>query len=352
MYQQQQFYTQQPQQPTFGGYPGYMYTPRPAPRYTQPVTAELAKLLMQSNDELDIRISNAEKIRNWCTHKEPGTGRVALVPNADGTVTCRTCGTTFRLISDEVIKDLAANGKIQTVEDVQNLAIDIVQTIKVMYTDIPEEFLKNFSQVITIMGKIYDLFKRGSKSFNMIEAFTGNIMPTGVGMNAFQVANGMMNMTVGMPFGAPMGGFYGNPGYPMNGMPQATMPMGGMQMPQQPMAQPGMPVNGVPGYSYGWGMPQQPMAGVPTVDARGNVYPPQQQMPNGPTTMNGQPIVSGYNPFMDGGNLTQSGPGMMSAPVNQQPAPQAQVPQPAPAPAPAVDGIAMSEPTQTKQMIV
>lgn len=105
----QQYYQQIPQQQftPYGQYTGVGYGGRPTPKCTQPVTQEMAKMLNQNADELSIQISNTEKVRNWCTHKEPSNGRIALVDNGDGSVTCRVCGSTFHIIED-LAKDAPA----------------------------------------------------------------------------------------------------------------------------------------------------------------------------------------------------------------------------------------------------
>ena len=319
------------QQPFFNGYNGYSYGPRPAPKCTQPVTPELSKMLIQQNDELDIRISNTDKVRNWCTHKEPPTGRLALVENQDGTVTCRVCGETFHIVEDP-------EKEIQAISD---KAVDIVQTIKTIYVDAPEEFIKNFSQVISMIKKLPDLMKRANKNFGLYEVFTGSVMPNNPGYNSFQAANGILNgFNVFQPQQMPMGmGMNMGMGYQPQPQPQAFFgqqpPMGQPMMGQQPQQAPA----GYP--QQQWAQP--PVMGQPTVpqvDQFGNVIPGQPMMPNGPTTMGGAPMAPGYNPMVN----TQAVPGAMTAPVPTGPAQTA---------APATDGgYPTQEPVQTKQMTV
>ena len=48
---------------------GYTAPNRPQPRFTQPVTNEMSKLVLANDDELSVKISQNEKIKNMCTHK-------------------------------------------------------------------------------------------------------------------------------------------------------------------------------------------------------------------------------------------------------------------------------------------
>ena len=295
-------YQQNYGQPAFGAY-GFNYGPRPQPKYTQPITPELAKMLNQQNDELDIRISNTEKVRNWCTHKEPGTGRLALVDNGDGSVTCRVCGETFHLAYDED-KVVAEN---------VDKVVDYLQTIKAMYVDIPEEFLKAYSQTKSMVEKIKDLMPRAKKNFSTYEVFQNAVYPNYSGVNHFQAANGILSGV--NPF-----------------------------MPQQPMMGYGYPYGQVPAQQPGmWAQPpmqQMQMPAAPQINPwDGNVTPAQMQaMPMAPTTIGGIPMTPGYNPLMNTGM-----PGAMTAPAPTAPVPAAPV---------AAEGLPVQEPTQTKQMTV
>ena len=282
-------------QPMYGGFPqqnqnGFAYGARPAPHATQPVTPDLQKMLHQNNDELDIRISNVDKIRNWCTHKEYGTGRMALVPTGNkdeegnAEVTCRVCGATFYLINDIVAKS----------KKVSEDCINIIQTAKAQFMDAPEDFIKSYSQLISMLGLLPKIAAKASKNFGLYENYTGNIYQSNPGVNAFQAFNSIVS------------------GYPMNYPQQAPMgygmPQAGFGMPQAPMGY------GMPQHGYGMppqGYPQQapmnngaiPMGGqvmpqAPQIDANGNVIP-NYGMPNAPTTMNGMPMQPNFNPLVN-----------------------------------------------------
>lgn len=187
-------------------------------KITQPVTMELSKVLQKEDNMMDMRISKPDSIKNMCTHKNPSTGEAALVDNHDGTFTCKICGETFHLIQDPV----------NQIEDATNMMIDILQTIKFLYISAPEDMVKNYFQIISLLKKAPYLFRKGNESFNNAEAFgTGGPIPNGMQPNVFATVNGMINGI--NPF---QGGFmqpqpYGQP-Y-MNYGYQATPPMAPQQ---------------------------------------------------------------------------------------------------------------------------
>lgn len=331
MYQQQ--FQQYPQ---YGAY-GYGYAGRPTPKCTQPVTPELSKMLNQNSEELSVQISNTEKIRNWCTHKEPGTGRIALVHNPqdpEDLVTCRVCGAKFHIINDLVAKSSEA----------ATLANDVLQTIKTIYLDISEDFLKAYSQTGTMFQLLPKLAEKAANNFGLYEAYSGNLYPNGPGMNTFQAASNIIG-GFNVFGGQPMGGYYGYPqqqpmGQPMMyGQPPMGQPMG--QQPQQMIyGQPpmGQPMGQYPNGAIPMGgavMGQQPMGQptVPQIDPNGNVVPGGSMAPPSVNTMGNVP-VGGYNPFVaqPGGVAPPPAPtGPQQATVQQQ---------------------TVNDPQQTKQIVV
>ena len=320
-------YQQNYQQPFYGN--GFTYGARPMPKCTQPVTVELQKVLNQQSNELDIRISNTDKVKNWCTHKEPTTGRMALVENSDGTVTCRVCGETFHMVDMTLEQVKAACATV----------VDILQTIKVMYLDSPEEFTKAFYQTLSMIAKIPDLWERANKNFSLYENYTGNVFNNNPSVNSFAAANGILGgfgvFGQQMPMGGYGYGYYGNPAAPQGWPMQGQAPMQQQVAPQpvnpQMMQQMGQMTNpGGPWATPNPGWPTQGQATMPYVDQNGQVMP---GAPMGPTTMNGNPMAPGFNPLVNNGS-----PGAaMSAPAPTGPATQQ---------------TATAEPTQTKTMTV
>lgn len=216
-----------------GGYPpqpGMQYAPRPTAKMTQTLTAEQIKSLRNNGGTFDLNISPEQGLKAICTHKE--NGNIVLVENSDGTVTCPICGANFTLCYLE-------NNQ---VEEVVRAVTDVIQSVKTMYLDIPEEMAKNYMMVLPLLEKLPKLYEISRNNFNMYDQSnvtnqTGNMF----GFNAlnafaspaFATMPGMMgngNPAFGMNMAAPM-----NPGF----MPQAGfMPQPGY--PQQPVGNPFM----------------------------------------------------------------------------------------------------------------
>ena len=292
--------------PTYQPMPMYGYTMpnRPQPRNTQPITQEMSKMIFSQEDDLSVKISPIEKLKNQCTHKIPGTGQLALVDNGDGKYTCRVCGESFHLIMDP--------GK-EIVETTERMR-DILQSIKTMYLDIPENFVKEYFQLITLLERAPALFEKASKNFQMYDQYQTSPMAVYPGMNSFQQVNSMVG------------------GYNMGGiMPQAMYPNyaygapGYQQYPGQPVGQQ-VPVTQA--------QPQQQWP----VNAYGQPIPPAPQMQ--------QPVMNGYDP---NGN-----PLMYSAPTNgtSAPAPTGPAPAAGVVPQQVQQQTANGEVTQTKAFTI
>lgn len=263
----------------------WVYGTQPQPRFTQPLTQEMARMLHQQDDRLSVKISQPDMWRNMCTHKKTdGSGQLALVNNPDGSVTCTVCGETFNLI-DEGEKDI---------ENACKKVIDIMQTAKAMFVDIPEEFTKEYFQTMTLISRLPDLYKKAGANFSNYEMYTGSAFPVQAGINTFQQLGNMLTVN------------------PMMGQQNMYNPAM-----QQAMAYP-QP------YPQGMGQPQfyQPM--------------PNQQVPQGVAPQ--QP--AGYYPAQ--GMVPGANPMAYGAPVQPTPAPTG----PADVQAPT------GEVTQTKQFKV
>lgn len=311
--------------PMFNQQMGFGAGPKPQTKATQPVTQEMSRLVYQNDDQLDVKISKIDSIKNQCTHKEPGTGNIALVPNPDGTVTCRTCGETFRLVTD-------LDG---TIDKIVNDVVDVMQTVKLMYLDAPEEFVKQYFQCITLLKKLPMVYRRSAANFSAHEMYSGNAYPVYGGynpnQNAFAAFNNMMGAT---PYSGPTPGY--NPGFvdPRYGYGYQATP------PQQPAGYPnpnvgGVPPQAAPGFAGGY-PPQQPQpnpmqqpnpyAGggyvTPSFTQQGYVNAPQPQAtpmsgaPNGNPMAYGTPNTGAGAAPTGNDTTTQPGAGSIVPPAN------------------------------------
>lgn len=105
-------------------------------------------------------LTEEDKDFGLCTHKDPDNGNeFSLVENADGTHTCSICEETFNISSykqDTLIK-MASD------------MIDIIQNIKLMYIDIPEDILREYSILIPLLKNIPQLYRQANSNFEIYD---------------------------------------------------------------------------------------------------------------------------------------------------------------------------------------
>ncbi len=203
---------------------GGQYQPVPQARMTQPLTVEQIKLLRNQTPAFTLDVSEEDMLRSRCTHKTLD-GKFAIIHNndAEGTVTCSICGAQFSLM--EAPKESA--------EAAVRLIVDLLQSIKTYYVDMPDSVAIQFFQMIPFIEKVPKLYEIALNNFNKYnETGMGNQSPNMYGFNMLGA------ITSPMAYGMPMGGM------PMGGMPMGGMPMGGMPMGGMPMG--GMPMGGYP----------------------------------------------------------------------------------------------------------
>lgn len=258
--------------PQFGGVPQGIngtgmqfngFNPQQIPQMKNHLTQEEIQKLIQKENQFSLAITETEKLRAACSHRwnQPQQNGMldAITESPDGTCKCAICGYEFSPIDINTTPDLLDN----TVRDM----LDILQTIKMLYVDMPDDVAKQFFTVIPLLERVPKLFERAAKSwmkydntgngygfnnknmnivnlFNMMSGYlSGGMQP-----NAYQQAPqmqfqqpmmnpGMMPNMMGQPM---MGsnGFVQQPGYMPNTMGYAYNPMMGQVPQQQPVAAP------------------------------------------------------------------------------------------------------------------
>lgn len=203
------------------------------PKFTNPLTEEDKKSL-KNQGGFSLIVSDKDMKKAICTHKDGD--QISLRENSDGTVTCWICGETFSLV------DLQESG----VENITKEFIDVLQSIKTYYLDIPDGVVREFFQMIPFIQKTPEIFKIATNNFQSYE----NPMTTPMNQSyqMFGMYDAISNPAYS--FNPGYGGF-GQPapmqGYnaPMGAVPQYAM---GQQMPQntQPVGQFGYVDNAAP----------------------------------------------------------------------------------------------------------
>lgn len=235
----------------FGGmFPqGQQYTPNRKPRFTNPLTEEDKKSL-KTQGGFNLLVDEKDMKKAICTHKDGD--QISLKPNEDGTFTCWICGETFNLLDMQK----------QSVEEVTNNFIDILQSIKTYYLDIPAGVVTEFFQMIPFIKKTPEIYQIALNNYHGYETpMTGPNYPNN---NMFGMYDAMANP-----------GYAYNPNYgyqqPMGFAPQYQPPMG-YQPPQYPQgmpmgAAPTMPQNAQPVGQFGYVDNSAPVGSVPPQNA-------------------------------------------------------------------------------------
>jgi len=239
------------------------YANQQKPSMVQLSEEEIKILENSRKDDFSIKLSKIDQIRSKCPHRR--NGEYTLHANNDGSHTCTICGETFELV------DLTK----EEVEIKVNELIDILQSVKTFYMDIPTNILNDYMLIIEMLKKTPKLYEFAVENFQRYDVGIHNNRH--VGNNGFAALGNILGGGMGFP-NMPMN----NPGGMNNGMMMGQQ-YGGMPMGQQ---YGGMPM----GQQYG-GMPMgqqnnafyQNNGGDPTRQMNTGYMPQQNQAPQAPT---------------------------------------------------------------------
>ena len=201
--------------------------------FCQTLTEEEMKSLEQAQDEFTLGITKEDQLRAICMHRDINGHNMLDSDPVTGQAKCKICGETFNIVdrcSDQDIEDAVKN------------LIDILQTTKTLYVDMPADAAKKFYTILALLKKVPGLYKVSVENFSKHE-------------------NAMNNWRFGQT----------------NAVNEYNMLYSGYPMMQQPMVNP----------AYAGFAPQQPVMGYPT---------PQQNQGN-PFGFNGTPV---YQPQVQG----------------------------------------------------
>lgn len=206
------------------------------------LTNEEIQSLMKNNNVLSIELTPEEALRAGCTHWFDD-GRPSLTSNNDGTVTCTICGATFMPFSQD---DDPAEIK-QNVKDIVQGVVDVLQTLKQLYIDMPAESVKKYFILIPMLQKLPDLYEQGLKDYrknnpgNENMNFYNNSNSVSIGMLKSIIGGGFYNQQPAynpygqQPYGYNNAGMYQQPNGFYGQQPQQQNPFG---YNAQPMNQP------------------------------------------------------------------------------------------------------------------
>lgn len=233
---------------------GYQYAGfqgSPAQKFTNVLTPEQIQKLQQKGDQFSLTVTEEEFLRGVCNHRSAdGTHDTLVYDSITGEARCTTCGYVFRPIE--------ADCSPATIQDNVDRIIDILQTIKLMYVDLPAEAAKEYFQIIPLIGKIPKLFEFAAKNMSKHELSMWQYNDKNMGaMKMFNNLQGLFNGGMYNPqMAQPMGmGYQAAPMY----NPQMAQPQMGMGYQAAPMGN----AFGYPGAQMGYQAAAQNYAYTP-----------------------------------------------------------------------------------------
>lgn len=240
---------------------GYQFQGQQVQKVMNVLTDAEIKELQQSTSQFSLGLTERESLQAACNHRSAdGTQDTLVFDQATGIARCTICGYEFRPIEPEVSYD--------TIKEAADRIVDILQTIKIMYTELPGPAAREYFQIIPLIGKVPQLFEFAAKNFAKHEYNAWNYNNRNMGGAAmFQNLNNMFGASMNMGMQQPQYNAYA----------------------QQPNAQVGYPNpamnNGAPmmGNAFGYpGASQQPQMGYAPM-TQGYQYNPNQATPVAPT---------------------------------------------------------------------
>ena len=223
--------------PQMGGYQFNGYQNQQVPKVMNTLTNEEIKELQQSASQFTLGLTSKEVLQGACNHRSAdGTSDTLVFDQNTGIARCTICGYEFRPIE--------ADTSYESIKDAADRIVDILQTIKIMYTELPAGAAREYFQIIPLIGKIPQLFEFAAKNFAKHEYNAWSYQNHNMGgaamlqnlNNMFGASQPMQNpqfngyaaqpqQPVGYPNPVMQGNAFGYPGASMAPAPQGYMPM-------------------------------------------------------------------------------------------------------------------------------
>ena len=117
---------------------------------------EIKKL--QFRPQFSLAITEEDHLRAMCNHRtQDGTGSaLEQDPNDPDAVVCKICGHKFTPIMTDAPEDY--------VQEITNQFLNLLQTIKIMFIDFPEDAARTFFDLIPMVEKTPELFRLAAKN--------------------------------------------------------------------------------------------------------------------------------------------------------------------------------------------
>ena len=149
----------------YGAMPNQYYNPNPLnsqpTKISNLLTEEEIRELQKNNENFSLGLTTMDTYRSACTHRQPdGLHDSLTYDRTTGIARCTICGYEF--------EPLDANTTYEEIVDYCHKLQNVLQTIKLMWPDIPAS-AREFFYSIGLIDKIPKLFEFAAKNFNKNE---------------------------------------------------------------------------------------------------------------------------------------------------------------------------------------
>ena len=151
----------------FAGYPtqpqmyeNYMgIQPQQMPKRSNYLTDEEMDELIQQRQDFNLALTREEQLKSICNHIDKD-GRDMLVQDKDDPeyVVCKRCGQRF--------KPLLTDAPVEYIKGLSQEYINVLQTIKLMFVDMPTDIARSFFTTIGLAQKTPELFKLAAQNMS------------------------------------------------------------------------------------------------------------------------------------------------------------------------------------------
>lgn len=137
------------------------------PKRNNVLTDEEIKRLQANREQFTLSITEDEHLRAACNHRTADGTRDALQddPENPAIKVCAICGQIFVPIDPTSSKD--------DIKAATDAVVNILQTIKIMYQDFPQDAARQYFDIIPLIGKIPQLFEYAVKNLAKYENING-----------------------------------------------------------------------------------------------------------------------------------------------------------------------------------
>ena len=246
--QSQGFYGAAPMgAPMMGGYQFNGMAPQATMKVQNVLSEAEIKELQSTASQFSLGLTDREMLQAACNHRSAdGSSDTLVIDPKTGLCRCTICGYEFKPVDSDT--------SYESIKEACDRITDLLQTIKIMYTDLPAQAAREYFPIIPLIGKIPQLFQFAAKCFAKHEY-------NGWSFNQQSMAGAAMYQNLSNIFGAGMQPMQ-NPAFAGGFMNAPQAPNGfGYPGASQPQPQPFVPQGG---YAY---TPGQTPAAVPTVAA-------------------------------------------------------------------------------------